>query len=196
MKQSSIAPRKKPQQDRAKATVDAIVIAAAYILERDGWPGFTTNRVAERAGVNIASLYQYFPNKTAIVEALRQSHIEECRQALIAASFEGDDPLVSMIRALIAAHRVAPGIHRRFTEELPRNIGVASAECLNDPTIQAISRRMVAHLPDPELSLFIARTAIHAVIHEATCHQPEMLAHSGFEAAAIRLARMLIAPSL
>lgn len=151
MKQVSTTPRKKPRQERSKATVDAILIAAAYILERDGWSGFTTNRVAEKAGVNIASLYQYFPNKAALIEALRQAHIEQTRQALVAASFDTQDATVSIVRAVIAAHRVSPVLHRRFAEELPRTMAGPSAECMNDPTVLAFARRMVAHLPDPEL---------------------------------------------
>ena len=62
-----VLPRKHPKQERASATVDAILQAATYILIRDGWEGLDTNKIAKRAGVNIASLYQYFPNKQAIV---------------------------------------------------------------------------------------------------------------------------------
>jgi AcrR family transcriptional regulator len=56
-------PRKTPRQARARATVDAIVLAAAPILRSDGPEALNTNRIAEVAGVSIGSLYQYFPNK-------------------------------------------------------------------------------------------------------------------------------------
>lgn len=62
-----ISLKKQPKQGRAIATVEAIVEAAAYILKRHGPPGFTANKVAEKAGVNIASFYQYFPNKEALL---------------------------------------------------------------------------------------------------------------------------------
>jgi len=62
-----ISPKKLPRQRRAMATVEALVEAATYILAREGAGGFTTNKVAERAGVNIASFYQYFPNKEALL---------------------------------------------------------------------------------------------------------------------------------
>jgi AcrR family transcriptional regulator len=62
-----IALKKKAQQRRAIATVGAIVEAATYILKRNGPGGFTANKVAEKAGVNIASFYQYFPNKEALL---------------------------------------------------------------------------------------------------------------------------------
>lgn len=58
--------RKAPRQTRARQTVDFILDAAAYILAERGLDGFTTNHIAERAGVNISSLYQYFPNKLVI----------------------------------------------------------------------------------------------------------------------------------
>ena len=63
-------PRKIPRQARSTETVQAIVEAAARILERDGLGEFTTNAVAERAGVSIGSLYQYFPGKEALIGAL------------------------------------------------------------------------------------------------------------------------------
>lgn len=58
-----VEPRRRPVQSRSQATVEAVLQATAYILVRDGYARLTTNRIAERAGVNIASLYQFFPNK-------------------------------------------------------------------------------------------------------------------------------------
>ena len=62
--------RKLPQQERSRAMVSVIVEAAAQVLERHGEQGFNTNLIAERAGISIGSLYQYFPNKHAIVVAM------------------------------------------------------------------------------------------------------------------------------
>jgi AcrR family transcriptional regulator len=69
-KPDPLKPRKTATQTRAAKTVEAIVEAAARILETAGLEGYTTNAVAERAGVSIGSLYQYFPNKDAITLAL------------------------------------------------------------------------------------------------------------------------------
>jgi AcrR family transcriptional regulator len=63
-------PRKIPRQARSEDTVRIILEAAARILESHGLAGFTTNAVAERAGVSIGSLYQYFPGKDALTGAL------------------------------------------------------------------------------------------------------------------------------
>ncbi|HTB59939.1 MAG TPA: TetR family transcriptional regulator [Polyangia bacterium] len=67
-----IVPRKRPKQARSARLVEAILQAAVRVLERDGAAGFTTVRVAERAGVSVGSLYQYFPNKQAILFRLQQ----------------------------------------------------------------------------------------------------------------------------
>ncbi|GAB2879938.1 hypothetical protein GCM10027093_13860 [Paraburkholderia jirisanensis] len=65
-----LAPRKAPLQRRSAATVEAILEAAARILETTGFGGYTTNAVAQLAGVSIGSLYQYFPNRDALTAAL------------------------------------------------------------------------------------------------------------------------------
>src|SRR5690348_15209668 len=74
-------PRKLPRQVRSKATFDAIVEATTQLLLREGYQRFTTARVAKRAGVSIGSLYQYFPNKTALAAAV----IDRCCDEFVAA---------------------------------------------------------------------------------------------------------------
>lgn len=69
-----LKPRKTPAQTRSAATVAAILEAAARILETRGLEGFNTNAVAERAGVSVGSLYQYYPGKDALMAALIQAH--------------------------------------------------------------------------------------------------------------------------
>ncbi|MEM7219426.1 MAG: TetR/AcrR family transcriptional regulator [Pseudomonadota bacterium] len=67
--------RRQPRQRRARQTVEAIVEAAARVLIERGPAGLTTNHIAERAGVSIGSLYQYFPNKGAILAALQKQEM-------------------------------------------------------------------------------------------------------------------------
>jgi AcrR family transcriptional regulator len=66
-KKIDISLKKHAKQKRAVATVEALIEAATYILRDHGPSGFTANKVAERAGVNIASFYQYYPNKEALL---------------------------------------------------------------------------------------------------------------------------------
>ncbi|HJR72226.1 MAG TPA: TetR family transcriptional regulator [Luteimonas sp.] len=73
----NISSRKQPKQARSSELVATILEAAAQVLAKEGAHGFTTARVAERAGVSIGSLYQYFPNKAAILFRLQS---DEWRQ--------------------------------------------------------------------------------------------------------------------
>lgn len=74
---ASAEPRKQPRQRRSAETVDRILEAAARIFDERGYRATTTNHVAEAAGVSIGSLYQYFPNKDALLVALAEHHIDE-----------------------------------------------------------------------------------------------------------------------
>jgi AcrR family transcriptional regulator len=99
--------RKAPRQRRSAATVEAILVAATRVLERESLEGFNTNRVAEVAGVSIGSLYQYFPNKSALVAALisRQqsalaAEVEACIDAQSGQSLR--EALVALVEIAIA----------------------------------------------------------------------------------------------
>lgn len=105
--------RKRPAQARSVALVEAILQAAADILETAGLAALTTNEVAERAGVSIGSLYQYFPNKDAILVSLITRQ-EIALRAAVAASFAqvGPADLGSALRIVVGAafghHQNAP----------------------------------------------------------------------------------------
>ncbi|MGF6772392.1 AcrR family transcriptional regulator [Paraburkholderia sp. GAS199] len=97
-----LKPRKQPLQRRSANTVESVLEAAARILETHGVDAYTTNAVAQRAGVSIGSLYQYFPNRDALTVALieRESaqlladieaarwlaHSRECVRAMVGAA--------------------------------------------------------------------------------------------------------------
>lgn len=75
-------PRKQPRQARARLTVGRILDAARDLVAEDGVAALTTNHVADRAGVNIATLYQYFPNKEAVLDALLAQYADDLVRAL------------------------------------------------------------------------------------------------------------------
>jgi AcrR family transcriptional regulator len=85
---STLRPRKRPTQPRAVETVACILEAAAQILEAQGRAAFNTNAVAERAGVSIGSLYQYFPGKDALLIALMRREKERFGEDAAAALAE------------------------------------------------------------------------------------------------------------
>ncbi|PZA11724.1 TetR/AcrR family transcriptional regulator [Rhodopseudomonas palustris] len=115
-------PRKSPRQARSAETVRAIVEAAARILEQGGLGAFTTNAVAERAGVSIGSLYQYFPGKEALIGALivRETFqlIEDWEAAAVTAS--GRDALAGLIAAAVAHQLRRPALARLIDLEEAR----------------------------------------------------------------------------
>lgn len=74
--------KRQPTQPRARQTVQRIIDATAALLLEQGVDAVTTNKVAERAHVNIASLYQYYPNKQALLSALLQQHLNELTRRL------------------------------------------------------------------------------------------------------------------
>ena len=114
--------RKEPQQERARATVEAIVEAAARILDRGGWGRFTTNAVAELAGVSIGSLYQYFPNKLALVETILRRHFNDVLSALRFANERSSrmERIAGLVAGMITAHSIHPSLHRVLLEDIPR----------------------------------------------------------------------------
>lgn len=72
-----VKPRKEASQERAKVTVDSIVQATGILLKENGLKGLTTNKIVEKAGVSIGSLYQYFPGKEAILAVLLERQFKK-----------------------------------------------------------------------------------------------------------------------
>lgn len=72
----NVSPRKQPKQSRSQETVDIILKASTHIIEQFGLENMSTNKIAEKAGVSIGSLYQYFPNKEAIMAKLMDKYTE------------------------------------------------------------------------------------------------------------------------
>ncbi len=79
---SALHPRKSPRQKRSSVTVDAILQAAIQVLLLVGKERLTTTRVAARAGVSVGTLYQYFPNKSALLQATLKRHINAVSGAI------------------------------------------------------------------------------------------------------------------
>ncbi len=101
---AALNPRKSPRQARAVATQDAILDAATHIIAKGGLAAFNTNAVAARAGVSIGSLYQYFPNKDALMVALIHRQQEQQLSSVQAAAATADHKdLPATVRAIVRA---------------------------------------------------------------------------------------------
>ena len=100
-----LKPRKMPLQSRSGVTVEAIFEAAIQVLLVDGLARLTTTRVAVRAGVSVGTLYQYFPNKEAMLFAILQQHFEEVTSAFEAIEFKEESaPLVQVAERIADAY--------------------------------------------------------------------------------------------
>ncbi|MDE0366729.1 MAG: TetR/AcrR family transcriptional regulator [Gammaproteobacteria bacterium] len=127
--------RKRPRQARAIATVDAILDAAARILTEDGYAAASTNRIAERAGVSIGSLYEYFPGKEAIFAELRRREGHKFYRELIAQP-RPQQPraaICHIVRGRLNWMRRDPVLYAALETEVPRAaIAEVEAEVFDD----------------------------------------------------------------
>lgn len=99
----SVSSRKQPQQARSNELVAAILDAAVQVLAKEGAERFTTARVAERAGVSVGSLYQYFPNKAAILFRLQSDEWRSTSELLRGILTDRTKPPPARLRALVHA---------------------------------------------------------------------------------------------
>ena len=98
-----LQPRKTPQQQRSTTTVDAICEAAIQVLLAEG-ASLTTTRVAARAGVSVGTLYQYFPNKSSLLQTVLEQHLNGVAEAVEAACLAAHgQEIQQMSQALITA---------------------------------------------------------------------------------------------
>ncbi len=178
-------PRKSPVQDRSRATVDAIMQAATYILNEDGWGGLNTNAIAERAGVNIASLYQFFPNKQAVIAELQRRHAtsihEDLQDALQSVSKQPTlrAAITVIVEMVVKEHRGAPEVHKAISEELPlsqRSIQDGQGELLK--RMLSALQPFMKNVPDPKLAMYMVGISMQAIVHQVTNQRPELLNHT------------------
>jgi AcrR family transcriptional regulator len=102
-RRAQISSRKQPKQARSAELVAAILDAAIQVLAKQGAQRFTTARVAERAGVSIGSLYQYFPNKAAILFRLQSDEWRQTADLLRGILEDEHRPPLERLRTLVHA---------------------------------------------------------------------------------------------
>jgi AcrR family transcriptional regulator len=175
--------RKAPKQARSEATVEAIVEAAAQVFELHGYAAGTTNRIAERAGVSIGSLYQYFPNKDAILVALVHRHLAESTAALephlerLSRGKHFDEVLPGIVGAMVAMHALSPRLHRVLFEEtqLPSTLRL-ELEGLEDRLVELATDALAddprCRSVNPRLSARVVISAIEGLTHRLVLRPP------------------------
>jgi AcrR family transcriptional regulator len=150
-----LEPRKTPRQARSTSSVEAILQATVQVLLKDGRSKLTTTRIAKRAGVSVGTLYQYFPNKSSLLQALLKEHLDSvalavetaCEDAqgvplarmaatitsaFVQAKFHNIDASVALyaISDDVEGKRIARGMHTRATQAM-----TAMFQTVRDKTI-------------------------------------------------------------
>ena len=182
---TKLKPRRSPRQERSRETVEAILEAATQVFERHGYAVGTTNRIAERAGVSIGSLYQYFPNKDAIVVELMRRHLDELEEVawpalrqLAAEPPPLHDGLTAIVLGSVALHERSPGLHRVLFEEVPQPPAIrVRLQKIFDEASGLIADYLRActevNVPDPALAGRMVFQVVDDVTHGAVIHPRE-----------------------
>jgi AcrR family transcriptional regulator len=118
--------RKQPRQVRAELTRQRILTAAAHVFAEYGYAAGTTNRIAERARISIGSLYQYYPNKDAILAELLTRHLDSDGATAALRQYKDrpeslEDIVRVFVRAVIENHLDDPQLLRIMIEQAPRS---------------------------------------------------------------------------
>lgn len=152
---ASVSSRKQPRQARSAGLVAAILEAAVQVLRTEGAQRFTTARVAERAGVSVGSLYQYFPNKAAILFRLQADEWRQTSQLLRDILEDGGRPPADRLRSLVhafirsecdeAAVRVALGDAAPLYRDAPE---AQAARASGDGIVETFMRDALPDVPE------------------------------------------------
>jgi AcrR family transcriptional regulator len=159
--------RREPQQERSRARVRQILVSADEVLAAEGFEALTVRRIAQAAGVPVGSIYQFFPDKAAVIDALARTYIDEFGAAIeeltVAAQAEPwDDPVRTLVDTFAGMYRSRPGYvalwaGRHLSPQL------AQVDEANNAAIADGVRRVLvaqAALPDGELLARIARVSV------------------------------------
>src|SRR5260370_4587237 len=189
--------RRMPRQARAEESVAAILEGAAQILEAGGLAAFTTNAVAERAGVSIGTLYQYFADKNALIHALAQRELQatliRVRQALLGEVDPTPEGRVrAMIRAMITAFRGRQRARKAVLQTLLSRGGgmelmapVAAFLAEAEAKMGQEPQRVFAALDRRQL--FVVSRALMGAIRAAVLEEQPFLRDPAFEDELVRL---------
>ncbi len=153
---------------------------------KEGYDRASTNKIAAKAGVSIGSLYQYFPNKEALVAAVIKRHTQELSQVVSSALLKvGGRPIAFGVRELVAAaidaHRLDPKLHRVLADEVPRTGRLENIEAIERYAHGFLRDYLEAHrseidVADLDLAAFVLVTTVEALTHSAVLSRPDILA--------------------
>jgi AcrR family transcriptional regulator len=184
------------RQARAQSTVKALLEAGARILAEGGWPAFNTNAVAMRAGVSIGSLYEYFENKQALVDAIADGHLAQ-REALLAEGAarlgtitQTGELITALVEGSVMLHAHDPRLHRALASEVPLSPKVRErAERLRQGLTGLVAQWLASRVAEPRIAAQLLVDTTDAVVHRWWTEDDGRLAHP--ERLALELQAML-----
>ncbi|AKQ64582.1 Transcriptional regulator, TetR family [Myxococcus hansupus] len=162
--------------------METILTAAARVFAQRGYAGGTTNHIAARAGVSVGSLYEYFPNKDALLVALMERHLEESETLLsttLSSVFPSDGtlpPLRLLVQALVDSavrlHADSPRLHRVLFEEAPRPPRIKKRlEALEASLCEGVASLLSIHpevrAPSPSVAAAMVVRTVESLTHRA-----------------------------
>ena len=179
----SLTLRREPQQARSRARLAGLLDAAETLLVREGPEALSTTRIAEEAGVSVGSLYRWFPDKAAIVDALTRRYLAEFEAtidelAVAAPTAEWEDPAGMLLD--VFAHRGVsqPGyralwLGRQFSEELQAADRANKAILADGVRRILVGRGMIADTEEAATACRAGVLAADALLHEAFRLDPD-----------------------
>jgi AcrR family transcriptional regulator len=176
-----LKPRKAPKQARSQATIDTILEATARILSKRGYAGTNTNLIAERAGVSIGSLYQYFPNKDSLIAALYRRHSLQMQDMIVGILSESRkatlrEAVKALVKNQLETHSLDPELYRVLDVEVPLNLRENDSSVGPDfyKRVQKLlgEHRKEILRPNLELAAYIILHMVRLLVHQALLEVP------------------------
>lgn len=196
-----LSPKKRPSTPRGEQTYKAVVTATARLLERSGYEALTTNHVAERAGVGVASVYEFFPSKhalvAAVVEHMIESVIADLKHGLEHALVRGEDPIAEWISAMFTAVSKRKRLYSVLVQEVPFfwqvPAVVAAREQLLALSVSARALRPAEKAsPHLEAMTYLMPIMVANAVIDSVIRPPEGLPPEALEAALVDTVKRLV----
>ena len=166
--------RKPPQQSRSRVTVEAILDGAIQVLEREGSRAMTTTRVASSAGVSVGTLYQYFPNRKSILDALQEREFQRTmtvmQEVMLHSPTGSTDELArAVIRGLFKLYTAAPELHKvlaieGLVGEAPEQVKAFDLRMVNLVRSVLSGARLICRRKNVDAAAFVAYQSVRASI--------------------------------
>jgi AcrR family transcriptional regulator len=191
--EASTLRRKAPSQERSRRMVEWILDATARVLSERNSAEMTTNLIATVAGVSVGSIYQYFPDKKALIAALHARHSRQMHDVVIAVLSEHRssslrESIGAVTRALLAAHFVDLKLHRMLERQFAFFHGAEDGSHDDSGIRQQVyellqrHQEQIAH-QDLQFATWFTMCTIHALVHEAVIESPQYCSLSQLEPA-------------